>query len=88
MPAFRAASEASTEITELKLVCLNNLAAVQIKMAAFDLAIGSCDRALSINPSSAKALYRKAQVRGVLPACCDGAATVLWPCVGRAVTVL
>ena len=60
MPGFRAASEASAEINELKLVCLNNLAAVQIKMAAFDLAIGSCDRGLSIDPSSAKALYRKA----------------------------
>uniref|UniRef100_A0A8C5QIC3 peptidylprolyl isomerase n=1 Tax=Leptobrachium leishanense TaxID=445787 RepID=A0A8C5QIC3_9ANUR len=55
-------SEEEEEIRELRIKCLNNLAATQLKLHHFDDVINSCNAVLEMEANNAKALYRKGKV--------------------------
>lgn len=62
-------AEAAREIHELKLACILNLSMCFWKLSCWAECIRACDRALELDPSNTKALYRRAQAR-IVPASC------------------
>ncbi|XP_078054644.1 peptidyl-prolyl cis-trans isomerase FKBP8 [Mustelus asterias] len=50
------------ELMEVKVKCLNNLAAAQLKLEHFEAALKSSDAALQHQPNNVKALFRKGKV--------------------------
>ncbi|XP_044528245.1 peptidyl-prolyl cis-trans isomerase FKBP8 [Gracilinanus agilis] len=54
--------EEEAELLELKVKCLNNLAASQLKLDHYSAALHSCNLALSHQPDNIKALFRKGKV--------------------------
>ncbi|XP_051828283.1 peptidyl-prolyl cis-trans isomerase FKBP8 [Antechinus flavipes] len=54
--------EEEAELLELKVKCLNNLAASQLKLDHYSAALSSCSLALSHQPDNIKALFRKGKV--------------------------
>ncbi|XP_043832264.1 peptidyl-prolyl cis-trans isomerase FKBP8 [Dromiciops gliroides] len=54
--------EEESELLELKVKCLNNLAASQLKLDHYSAALNSCSLALSHQPDNIKALFRKGKV--------------------------
>jgi hypothetical protein len=62
-------AEAAREIQELKLACILNLSMCYWKLREWTQCIRACDRALELDPSNTKALYRRAQAR-IVPASC------------------
>ncbi|XP_027708948.1 peptidyl-prolyl cis-trans isomerase FKBP8 [Vombatus ursinus] len=54
--------EEEAELLELKVKCLNNLAASQLKLDHYSAALNSCSLALSHQPDNIKALFRKGKV--------------------------
>ena len=63
------ATEAGRQIEELRLTCILNLSMCFWKTSDWAQCIRACDRALELDPSNTKALYRRAQAR-ILPAHC------------------
>lgn len=53
--------EASSQIKQMKVQCLGNIAAVQLKSEAYKDVIKTCDDALHLQPNASKPLYRKAK---------------------------
>ncbi|KAL7636064.1 UNVERIFIED_CONTAM: hypothetical protein RMT77_013883 [Armadillidium vulgare] len=53
------------EILNERLKALNNMAAAQIKVEAYDVALKSLDSILKCQPDNIKALYRKGKVLGI-----------------------
>merc|ERR1712226_1308262 len=51
--------EELAELNEIKLKCFNNKGQCQLKIAAWDACISSCDEVLRIDKDNVKALYRK-----------------------------
>ncbi|XP_020669929.3 peptidyl-prolyl cis-trans isomerase FKBP8 [Pogona vitticeps] len=54
--------EEEAELTEVKIKCLNNLAASQLKLDHYDAALRSCNQVLDQQPDNIKALFRKGKV--------------------------
>src|SRR5690606_32047171 len=54
-------NEKKKEIEELKLICLTNLAASELKLSKYENVIKTCTNALKIDENNMKALYRRAQ---------------------------
>ncbi|KAL3315443.1 Peptidyl-prolyl cis-trans isomerase fkbp8 [Cichlidogyrus casuarinus] len=63
--------EDSPEKRDLVIKLLNNLAATQLRLSAYDSAIKSCDELLSFEPTNHKALYRKAKAHLSLGDTCE-----------------
>lgn len=51
------------ELLDVKVKCLNNLAASQLKLDHFKAALKSCNQVLEHQPGNIKALFRKGKVR-------------------------
>lgn len=51
------------ELLEIRVKVYNNLAAAQMKIAAYDTALVSVDNVLRCQPENVKALFRKGKVR-------------------------
>lgn len=51
------------ELLEIRVKVYNNLAAAQMKIAAYDAALISVDNVLRCQPENVKALFRKGKVR-------------------------
>lgn len=51
------------ELLETRVKVYNNLAAAQMKISAFDVALTSVDNVLRCQPENVKALFRKGKVR-------------------------
>lgn len=51
------------ELLDVKVKCLNNLAASQLKLDHFKAALKSCNLVLEHQPGNIKALFRKGKVR-------------------------
>ncbi|CAM9827720.1 unnamed protein product, partial [Ectocarpus sp. 13 AM-2016] len=71
--AFQHAADADAAGLDLELACLCNLAYAQIKLGSMKDAEGTCSRALHIQPSCAKALFRRGQARLALGRALDAA---------------
>ena len=56
-----ASNEEKQEAAELKMTCLLNLAACQLKLNAFHKACKNCSKVLETHPGNLKALYRRGQ---------------------------
>uniref|UniRef100_UPI00398E32CB peptidyl-prolyl cis-trans isomerase FKBP8 n=1 Tax=Pristiophorus japonicus TaxID=55135 RepID=UPI00398E32CB len=54
--------EEEEELLEVKVKCLNNLAAAQLKLEHFEAALKSSNAALKHQPNNVKALFRKGKV--------------------------
>lgn len=50
------------ELLDVKVKCLNNMAASQLKLDHYDAALKSCVAALSHQPDNIKALFRMGKV--------------------------
>ncbi|XP_064458213.1 uncharacterized protein LOC135368691 [Ornithodoros turicata] len=59
IPVEDQSEEIGMDIKGLKLNCFLNLAACQLKNGTYHYVVANCTRALEIDPSSAKALYRR-----------------------------
>ncbi|CAH2293351.1 peptidyl-prolyl cis-trans isomerase FKBP8 isoform X1 [Pelobates cultripes] len=55
-------SEEEAELLDVKIKCLNNLAAAQLKLDHFEAALKSCNLVLEYQPENIKALFRKGKV--------------------------
>lgn len=55
--------EEEEELLQLKVKCLNNLAASQLKLDHYRAALRSCSQVLEHQPDNIKALFRKGKVR-------------------------
>ncbi|XP_072261141.1 peptidyl-prolyl cis-trans isomerase FKBP8 isoform X2 [Pyxicephalus adspersus] len=55
-------SEDEAELLDVKMKCLNNLAASQLKLDHFEAALKSCNMVLEQQPENIKALFRKGKV--------------------------
>ncbi|KAK2835674.1 hypothetical protein Q5P01_016158 [Channa striata] len=55
-------SEEENELMDVKVKCLNNMAAAQLKLDHYDAALKSCVAALSHQPDNIKALFRMGKV--------------------------
>lgn len=55
--------EEEAELLEVKVKCLNNLAASQLKLDHYEAALKSCNLVLEHQPGNIKALFRKGKVR-------------------------
>lgn len=51
------------ELLDVKVKCLNNLAASQLKLDHYEAALKSCNLVLEHQPGNIKALFRKGKVR-------------------------
>ncbi|KAI0235396.1 Peptidyl-prolyl cis-trans isomerase FKBP8 [Lamellibrachia satsuma] len=51
--------EEMKQLQDIRVKCFNNLAAAQLKMEAYDVAIKSCESVLREEPQNTKALFRK-----------------------------
>ncbi|KAJ6664248.1 hypothetical protein lerEdw1_008467 [Lerista edwardsae] len=54
--------EEEAELLEVKIKCLNNLAASQLKLDHYEAALRSCNQVLEQRPDNIKALFRKGKV--------------------------
>lgn len=54
--------EEENELMDIKVKCLNNLAASQLKLERYDVARKSCILALEHQPNNVKALFRMGKV--------------------------
>ncbi|XP_042334060.1 peptidyl-prolyl cis-trans isomerase FKBP8 [Sceloporus undulatus] len=54
--------EEETELMDVKVKCLNNLAASQLKLDHYEAALRSCNQVLAQQPDNIKALFRKGKV--------------------------
>ncbi|XP_060086542.1 peptidyl-prolyl cis-trans isomerase FKBP8-like, partial [Heteronotia binoei] len=54
--------EEEAELLDVKLKCLNNLAASQLKLDHYEAALKSCNQVLEQQPDNIKALFRKGKV--------------------------
>ncbi|XP_078474964.1 peptidyl-prolyl cis-trans isomerase FKBP8 [Lampetra planeri] len=54
--------EDRSPLLDVKLKCLNNVAAAQLRLDQRDAALRSCEAALALQPDSVKALFRKGKV--------------------------
>ncbi|XP_038633558.1 peptidyl-prolyl cis-trans isomerase FKBP8 [Scyliorhinus canicula] len=59
------AEEEEEELMAVKVKCLNNLAAAQLKLEHFEAALKSSEAALQHQPNNVKALFRKGKVLAV-----------------------
>lgn len=55
--------EEEAELLDVKVKCLNNLAASQLKLDHYEAALKSCNLVLEHQPGNIKALFRKGKVR-------------------------
>ncbi|XP_053558936.1 peptidyl-prolyl cis-trans isomerase FKBP8 [Bombina bombina] len=55
-------AEEETELLDVKIKCLNNLAASQLKLDHYEAALKSCNMVLENQPENIKALFRKGKV--------------------------
>lgn len=67
------------ELLDVKVKCLNNLAASQLKLDHFKAALKSCNLVLEHQPGNIKALFRKGKVRRG-PFCASWQGTEGQPC--------
>lgn len=51
------------ELLDVKLKCLNNMAAAQLKLDHYEAALRSCVSVLAYQPDNIKALFRQGKVR-------------------------
>lgn len=58
--------EEENELMDVKVKCLNNMAASQLKLDHYDAALKSCVTALAHQPDNIKALFRMGKVCGAL----------------------
>lgn len=58
--------EEENELTDVKVKCLNNMAASQLKLDHYDAALKSCVLALAHQPDNIKALFRMGKVHIIL----------------------
>lgn len=58
--------EEEIELLDVKVKCLNNMAASQLKLDHFDAALKSCVSVLAHEPDNIKALFRMGKVRAAL----------------------
>lgn len=58
--------EEENELVEVKVKCLNNMAAAQLKLDHYDAALKSCISALAHQPDNIKALFRLGKVMFLL----------------------
>lgn len=61
-------SEEEDELMDVKVKCLNNMAASQLKLDHHDAAFKSCVAALAHQPDNIKALFRMGKVKAALTA--------------------
>lgn len=62
--------EEEEELMDVKIKCLNNMAASQLKLDHYDAALKSCVLALAHQPENIKALFRMGKVQVVsFPVC-------------------
>uniref|UniRef100_A0A8C4TEL4 peptidylprolyl isomerase n=1 Tax=Erpetoichthys calabaricus TaxID=27687 RepID=A0A8C4TEL4_ERPCA len=54
--------EEEAELLDIKVKCLNNLAASQLKLEHYEMALKSCNQVLEHQPDNIKALFRKGKV--------------------------
>lgn len=54
--------EEENELTDVKVKCLNNMAAAQLKLDHYEAAFKSCVAALTHQPNNIKALFRMGKV--------------------------
>lgn len=54
--------EEENELMDVKVKCLNNMAASQLKLDHYDAALKSCVAALAHQPDNIKALFRMGKV--------------------------
>lgn len=54
--------EEENELMDVKVKCLNNMAASQLKLDHYDAALKSCVSALAHQPDNIKALFRMGKV--------------------------
>lgn len=62
--------EEENELMDVKVKCLNNMAASQLKLDHYDAALKSCVSALAHQPENIKALFRMGKVC-ILPSLSD-----------------
>lgn len=55
-------TEEEMELVDVKVKCLNNMAAAQLKLDHYDAALKSCTSALAHQPNNVKALFRMGKV--------------------------
>lgn len=55
--------EEENELMDVKVKCLNNMAASQLKLDHYEAALKSCILALAHQPDNIKALFRMGKVR-------------------------
>lgn len=60
---FQFTNDQLQELLETRVKVYNNLAAAQMKISAFDVALLSVDNVLRCQPKNVKALFRKGKVR-------------------------
>lgn len=60
---FQFTNDQLQELLETRVKVYNNLAAAQMKISAFDVALTSVDNVLRCQPENVKALFRKGKVR-------------------------
>lgn len=58
--------EEENELMDVKVKCLNNMAASQLKLDHYDAALKSCVSALEHQPDNIKALFRMGKVQVAL----------------------
>ena len=58
--------EEENELMDVKVKCLNNMAASQLKLDHYDAALKSCVLALAHQPDNIKALFRMGKVHATL----------------------
>jgi FK506-binding protein 8 len=67
VPAVDVSCEEEEQLLQLKVKCLNNLAASQLKLDHYRAALRSCSLVLQHQPDNVKALFRKGKVSPPLP---------------------
>lgn len=55
------------ELLDVKLKCLNNMAAAQLKLDHYEAALRSCVSVLAYQPDNIKALFRQGKVPNPRP---------------------